>query len=61
MKVEVNDCAVSLFPPMTTVRHALLTAGLMEEVEAGGKVYDEWGNEAGLDGSLQEGAKLYVR
>jgi hypothetical protein len=46
---------------MITVRHALLTACLMEEIEAGKKVYDEWGNETGLDGALREGAKIYVR
>lgn len=61
MNVSVNNCTVSLYPPLTTVRHALLTAGLMEEVEAGRKVYDEWGNETGLDGALSEGAKLFVR
>lgn len=61
MKVLVNDCPVTLFQPLTLVRHALLSAGLMEEVAGGRKVYDEWGNETGLDGRLQEGAKLYVR
>lgn len=61
MNISVNDCMVSLCPPLTTVRHALLTAGLLEEVEAGKKVYDEWGNETGLDGALREGAKIYVR
>lgn len=61
MDVLVNDCKVSLCPPMITARHALLAAGLMEEVSAGGRVYDEWGNEMGLDGSLKEGQKIYVR
>lgn len=61
MNVSVNDCPVSLYPPMTTVRHALLTAGMIGEVEAGKKVYDEWGNETGLDGMLQEGARIYLR
>ncbi|MGC2063945.1 MAG: hypothetical protein WA610_13285 [Thermodesulfovibrionales bacterium] len=61
MNILVNDCTVSLYPPTITVRHALLTAGLLEEVEAGKKVYDEWGNETGLDGALAEGAKIYVR
>jgi hypothetical protein len=61
MNVLVNDCPVSLYHPLTTVRHALLTAGLMEDVEAGKKVYDAWGHEIGLDGALSEGTKIYVR
>ncbi|MDA8083527.1 MAG: hypothetical protein M0024_07715 [Nitrospiraceae bacterium] len=61
MNVSVNGCKVTLFPPMTTVRHALLTAGLFEELESGVKVYDEWGNEIGTEGALNEGAKIFVR
>lgn len=61
MNIFVNDCPISLFLPMTLVRHAVQTAGLMQEIEAGQKVYDEWGNETGLDGALHEGSKIYVR
>jgi hypothetical protein len=43
------------------VKHALLNAGLLKEIEASKKVVDEWGNEIGLDGALSEGARIFVR
>ncbi len=60
MKVYVNNQAVNIYAGMT-VMHALLTAGVLEELEASKKVYDEWGNEIGLDGALTEEARIYVR
>lgn len=60
MKVYVNDIPVILFPGMT-VRHALIRLGLMKEIEMGKVVYDEWGNELGLDGELTEGVKLFIK
>ena len=60
MKVYVNQESVGLLPGMT-VKHALRAAGLLKEVEASKKVYDEWGNELGLDGALSEGMKINVR
>lgn len=61
MEVYVNSRPVHL-PPGLTVRHALINAGLLQEVEERGfKVYDEWGNEVGLDGALAPGMKLFVR
>ena len=60
MKVLVNDREIHLAPGMT-VRHALIGAGLIRDVEAGKKVFDEWGNETGLDGALSENARIYVR
>jgi hypothetical protein len=60
MKVLVNDREVHLAPGMT-VRHALIGAGLLRDVETGKKVFDEWGNETGLDGALSENARIYVR
>jgi hypothetical protein len=59
MKVYVNDKPVDILPGMK-VRHALLSAGLLLEIGRK-KVYDEWGNELGLDGALSEGMKLSVR
>jgi hypothetical protein len=59
MRVYVNDKAVDILPGMT-VRHALISAGLSCEIGRK-KVYDEWGNEIGLDGALSEGAKIFVR
>jgi hypothetical protein len=60
MKVYVNHIAVDVLPGMT-VKHALIHAGLLKEIEASKKVYDEWGNEVGLDGALSEGVKIYFR
>jgi hypothetical protein len=60
MEVYVNDRQVHLFPGMT-VKHALTQEGLLKKLECGKKVYDEWGNELGLDGALSEGAKIFVR
>ena len=60
MKVYVNRRPVDLLPGMT-VRHALIGAGLLEEVERGRQVFDEWGNEVGLDGELDDGVQLTVK
>ena len=59
MRVFVNDKPVDILLGMT-VRHALISAGLLDEIGPK-KVYDEWGNEVGLDGALSEGAKIFVR
>lgn len=60
MIVYVNDKPVELLPGMT-VKHALISLDLLKEIEKGNAVYDEWGNEVGLDGELLEGAKLFVK
>jgi hypothetical protein len=60
MRVYVNHKPVELLPGMT-VRHALLKAGLLEQIEAGRKVYDAWGNELGLGGALSADMKIWVR
>ncbi len=60
MKVYVNGIPVDVLRGMK-VKHALLKAGLLKEVEDSKKVYDEWGNEVGLDGALSEGVKIYIR
>jgi len=60
MEVYVNDTPVELLPGMT-VKHALTQAGLLGKVKSGKKVYDEWGNEIGLDGALSAGMKIFVR
>ncbi len=60
MKVYVNDKAVEILPGMK-VRHALTGAGLSGLPGKTERVYDEWGNEVGLDGALSEGARIYVR
>jgi len=60
MTVYVNDRQVDILPGMT-VKHALISAGLLEEIAASKRVFDEWGNEIGLDGALSEEAKIYVK
>ena len=60
MRVYVNNEPLELLPGMT-IRHALIKAGLLKQIEAGRKVYDEWGNELGLAGALSEGIKIWVR
>lgn len=61
MKVYVNNQAVHIYAGMT-VRHALLTVGVPEDLDASKKkVYDEWGNEVGLEGVLTEEARIYIR
>jgi hypothetical protein len=60
MKVYVNKRPVEMLPGMT-VRHALISVGLLKEIEKSKKVYDEWGNEIGLDGALSDGMKIYVK
>jgi hypothetical protein len=59
MKIYVNEIEVALLRGMT-VRHALIHAGLLKEIEKEKKVYDQWGNELGLDGAVAEGVKIYV-
>lgn len=60
MKIYVNNKPADILPGMT-VKHALISAGLLKEIEASKRVYDEWGNEIGLEGALSEGMKIYVR
>jgi hypothetical protein len=59
VKVFVNNREILLLPGMT-VKHALIGAGLLDEAMAGKKVFDEWGNELGLDGALTEGSRIYI-
>ena len=60
MKVYVDSREVVLSPGMT-VKHALRQAGRLSKSQKPQTVYDEWGNEVGLDGELSEGEKLFLR
>jgi len=60
MKIYINDIPCDLLPGMT-VRHALIQTGPLQETEQPQRVFDEWGNELGLDGALSEGEKIYLR
>ena len=59
MKIWLNDQPVDLLKGMT-VHHALIQADLVKALEKGKKVYDEWGNEVGLDGAVEEGQRFKV-
>ncbi len=60
MRVYVNDKPVDILPRMK-VKHALIAAGILNNLKMSKKVYDEWGNEVGLEGALSEGQKIYVK
>jgi hypothetical protein len=60
MKVYVNDKPVDLLPGMK-VMHALTGAEFLAAPLESMQVFDEWGNEIGLDGALSEGMRIYVR
>jgi hypothetical protein len=59
MRVFINNQEVELLPGMT-VRHALIGAGFQKPLSDGTLVTDEWGNTIGMDGALDEGAKIIV-
>lgn len=60
MRIWLNDQPVDLIQGMT-VRQALIQTDLLSKIEKGDKVWDEWGNEVGLDGALEEGSRLYIK
>jgi hypothetical protein len=60
LKAYVNRQPVELVPGMT-VKHALIAAGLLKELDSGKKVYDDWGHELGLDGAVTAGMKIFVK
>ena len=60
MKVYVNGKPIHVLSGMT-VRHALIQAALLGKIALGKKVYDEWGNELGLDGALSEEMEIIVK
>ena len=60
MQVWVNRQVIRLAPGMQ-VKLAVQVAGLWSEVQAGKRVYDDWGNEVGFEGALTPGEKLWVR
>ncbi len=60
MRIFVNEKPIDVLPGMT-VRHALMLTGVLKELEDSKKVYDEWGNELGLDGAVSEGMKIFVK
>ncbi|MCU0580363.1 MAG: hypothetical protein MUF69_12610 [Desulfobacterota bacterium] len=60
MPIWVNDQPVLLLPGMT-VRQALMQLDLLGAIEEGRRVFDEWGNQVGLDGTVEEGQRFEVK
>jgi hypothetical protein len=60
VKIWVNDQTVDLLEGMT-VRHALIQLDLLKVVEEGQRVFDEWGNQVGLDGTVEAGQRFEVK
>jgi hypothetical protein len=60
MIVYINDIPIDILPGMT-VKHAIIRAGLLKETGSLKRVFDEWGNEIGMDGALSDGEKIYVK
>jgi hypothetical protein len=59
MRIWLNGRPVLLVTGMT-IRQALIQTHLLREVLQGAKVLDEWGNETGLDGALEDGRHFDV-
>ncbi len=59
MRVFVNNQEVEILPGMT-VRHALIGAGFQKWISEWTRVTDEWGNAIGMDGAVDEGARILV-
>ena len=59
MRVYVNNRAFHILPGMT-VKHILITAGLLKEIEQGKRIVDAWNNEIGIDGELTEGERIFL-
>jgi hypothetical protein len=60
MRIWLNDKPLTLVTGMK-IRDALIQAGLLQEIEKGGKVIDEWGNEVGLDGAVENGCHYTLK
>ena len=60
MRIWLNGKPLTLVPGMK-VREALIQAGLLQDIKKGGKVFDEWGNEVGLDGAVGNGCRYTLK
>lgn len=60
MRIWLNDKSLTLVTGMK-IRDAVIQAGLLQEIDKGGKVFDEWGNEVGLDGAVQNGCRYTLK
>jgi hypothetical protein len=60
MHIWLNDKPLTLVTGMK-IRDAVIQAGLLQEIDKGSKVFDEWGNEVGLDGAVQNGCRYTLK
>jgi hypothetical protein len=60
MRIWLNDQPIQIIRGMK-IREALIQADLMQEIEKGAKVVDEWGNEVGLDGALEDESRYKLK
>ena len=60
MRIWMNGQPVDLLKGMT-VRQALIQLDLVRSLDEGKKVFDEWGNQVGLEGTVEEGQRFEVR
>ena len=60
MRIWLNEQPLDLATGMK-IRDALIQADLLQEIEKGSRIFDEWGNEVGLDGALQDGCRYTSR
>lgn len=60
MRIWLQGKPIVIIPGMT-VRQALIRDDLLKKIEKGALVFDEWDNEIGLDGALEEGMRLTLR
>jgi len=60
MRIWLNDQPI-VFVPGMKVRQALIQADLVQEIEKGARVFDEWGNEVGLDGALEDEMRYVLK
>lgn len=60
MHIWLNDKPITLVTGMK-IRDAVIQAGLLQETEKGGRVFDEWGNEVGLDGAVENGCHYTLK
>ena len=60
MRIWLNDKPITLIPGMT-IRQILIQSDCLREIEKGWMVYDEWDNEVGLDGAIENGSRFTLR
>jgi len=60
MRIYLNNIPFDILPGMT-VKHVLISAGLIGEIRQGKQIVDAWENEIGLEGELTEGERIFLK